>query len=90
MLSVQSVGENNFRKKRSCSLVFMSKKTNAIRQKSVQIRRAHRKKRKNESVLSVQSVGENNFRKKKSCPLVFMSKKQMPQGKNLCKSVERI
>ena len=36
------------------------------------------------------SVRENNLSDKKSCPLVFMSKKQMPQGKNLCKSAERI
>ena len=94
---MHSVRENNLRKTRSCPLVFMSKKTNAVRQKSVQIRRAHltqsksaSKKRKNESVLSVQSVRKNNLREKRSCPLVFMSKKQMPQGKNLCKSVERI
>ena len=41
-------------------------------------------------MLSVLSVGENNLSEKKSYSLVFMSKKQMPQGKNLCKSVERI
>ena len=38
---MHSVRENNLRKTRSCSHVFMSKKTNAVRQKSVQIRRAH-------------------------------------------------
>ena len=61
------MGENNLRDKRSCSLVFMSKKRNAARPKSVQIRRAHltqskseSKKKKKESVLSVQSVGEKD------------------------------
>ena len=48
MLSVLSVGENNLSEKKSCSLVFMSKKTNAARQKSVQIRRAHLTQSKSE------------------------------------------
>ena len=64
---MHSVRENNFREKDYVLLSSCLKKTNAARQKSVQIRRAHltqskseSKKRKNESVLSVQSVGEKD------------------------------
>ena len=48
MLAVLSVGENNLSEKKSYSLVFMSKKTNTARQKSVQIRRAHLTQSKSE------------------------------------------
>ena len=64
---MHSVRENNFREKDYVLLSSCLKKTNAARQKSVQIRRAHltqskseSKKEKNESVLSVQSVGEKD------------------------------
>ena len=59
--------ENNFREKDYVLLFSCLKKTNAVRQKSVQIRRAHltqskseSKKKEKESVLSVQSVGEKD------------------------------
>ena len=65
---MHSVRENNFREKDYVLLSSCLKKTNAARQKSVQIRRAHltqsksesKKKKKKESVLSVQSVGEKD------------------------------